>query len=186
MGNSPNTFTQVARVYLRRKDCVLALAVLVVWLFLFAMGTLINSEPYRQTIVGWRGSPLSWAFVSALIMTLLTWTPVNVALLAGGSGLLGTLGRYAGLEEGDGEAPDVSNPYFSALIRSFFIYLLFVSGLMMIVETPITQPTQQQYLRLAALVSLICFLVSYSQRAFGKILRSAADRMERRSTKASG
>lgn len=43
--------------------------------------------------------------------------------------------RYTGLEVRDEGAADVTNPCFSALLRSFFIYLLFVSGLMIIVET---------------------------------------------------
>jgi len=168
------------RVSLDNGGRVLVIVMLLVWLVIFGAGTLINSEPYREQLVGWNHSYLSWSFVSIAFMVLVCWTPTNIALLSGAAGLLGVAGRHAGLhpERETRDPPDVTNPWFSGLLRSFFIYLLVISGLLIVVESPFATPTQTQYLRLAGLLSLFSFLINYSQRFFAGFLRYAADRLE--------
>jgi hypothetical protein len=168
------------RIRLTTKGCVLAAILFLSWLLVFGAGILINSQPYRESISSWQGTILSWRFVAAALMVVLTWTPLNIALLAGTSGLLGAQARFAGLEEKEIERPDVTNPYFSALFRGFYIYLLFISGMLVIVETPFSSPTQEQYLRLAGLLSLVSFLVNYKLGTFAKFLRYSAERIEKR------
>jgi hypothetical protein len=166
---------------LSTKGCVLAAIIFLFWLLVFGAGILINSQPFRESISGWQGTILSWKFVVVALMIVLTWTPLNIALLAGTSGLLGAQARFAGLEEKELERPDVTNPYFSALFRGFYIYLLFISGMLVIVETPFSSPTQEQYLRLAGLLSLASFLVNYKLKLFAKFLKYSAEKIEQQS-----
>jgi len=159
---------------------IVVVVMLVIWLIIFGAGTLINSEPYRNQLANWSESYLSWVFFTTALTVLVCWTPTNIALLSGAAGLLGVAGRYAGLhlEREQKDPPDVTNPWFSALLRSFFVYLLLVSGLLIVVESPFATPTQTQYLRLAGLLSLFSFLVNYSQAFFAGFLRYAADRLD--------
>jgi hypothetical protein len=163
---------------LSKKECILAAFIFIFWIVVFGAGILISSQPFRESIASWRGPVFSWKLLFAALMVVLTWTPLNIAFLAGAAGLLGVQARRAGLEETELDIPDVTNPYFSALFRGFYIYLLFISGMLLIVDTPFTSPTQDQYLRLAGVLSLASFLVNYKLKLFAKFLRYSAEKIE--------
>ncbi|MCA9695345.1 MAG: hypothetical protein R3A51_15470 [Nannocystaceae bacterium] len=157
------------------------------WIALFMGGTLVDTAPFRGQVDAWIRSliapelPGPAGVGASVVVVLLCWTPTNIALLSLVSGVLGTLGRSATLSDDEDSAEiDTINPVTSALIRSLFVYLVVISGVLIIVETPFSMPTQGQYVRLAGLLSLLCFVVSYTPSLFARLLRASADSVQRR------
>lgn len=62
------------------------------------------------------------------------------------------------------------NP-FASLLRSFVVYLLFIAGIAITTDAPFSNPTADQYMRIAGLLSLIGFVVGYDLSAFNGLLR---------------
>lgn len=73
---------------------------------------------------------------------------------------------------------DIANPYVSAVIRGFFVFLVLLSGVLILLEKLFDSPTQEQYLRLAGFVSLLSFLVGYNPHLFARLLKRIADLVE--------
>jgi len=158
------------------KSLVFVAAVL--WLVVFAAGLCINSQPYREAIAS---ATWQWETFWAWFVVITCYTPTNIAVLAGLSGLLGALGAKATLQKRqDGEEPplDLVNPYLSALIRSFLVYLALLSGVLILLEDPFTAPTPEQYVRLAGFVSVLGFLVNYRIDIFGNMIERLIKALE--------
>jgi hypothetical protein len=63
------------------------------------------------------------------------------------------------------------NPVAS-MLRSFIVYLIFVAGLAIASpQNPFSDPTLDQYLRFAAMVSVLGFVVGYDPSVFNNLLR---------------
>ena len=124
------------------------------------------------------GPSIFWAW----ILVILFFTPTNVLFLCMSSGILGALSRIAILhsrKEGEREIPkDNTNPIISGVFRGMFAYLLIISGVLIINETPFTSPSQFQYARLAGFMSLFSFLLSYDPSRFRKFLKTANDHVD--------
>jgi hypothetical protein len=162
---------------------VLTFIVIAVWILVFLGGILINSAPHRALIASGQGGLLSWLIV------LFVYTPTNIAMLSLLMGLLGALGRCATLstnEEGDEESEqDTINPLLSGVIRGFIVYLLTISGLLIVLEeAPLSPAGPEPYIRLAAIISVTSFIVGYNPKYFGKLLNRA--RQELLTKKAAG
>lgn len=151
----------------------------VLWLVTFAAGLCINSLPYREAIAG---NTWQWELIWAWFVVITCYTPTNIALLAVFAGLLGALGAKASLQRDPpaGQVPerDLVNPYLSALIRSFLVYLALLSGVLILIEDPFTTPTPEQYVRLAGFVSVLAFLVNYRIEIFGSMIERLVTAVE--------
>lgn len=215
------------RVKLTRLECVVAFAVLVVWLLLFGGGILVDSEPYRSQISaegvealkaeGRRGQeaaqsgvsdvpvanaphpPVSAAaagrpserasrLLAAWAVVLTCFLPLNLAWLCVAASALGAFGNAANLSDDDSDErlSDTSNPYVSALLRGFFVYLFMMSGLLVLDDAPFSNAGPGQYIRLAGFLSLFSFVVSYQPRLFSALILSAFQRIQVRGGDASG
>jgi hypothetical protein len=99
------------------------------------------------------------------------------------AGLLGALSRIAILhirKEDEEELPsDTTDPLLSGIFRGMFVYLLVVSGVLIINEAPFTNPSQIQYSRLAGFMSLLSFLLSYNPRRFKDLMSRGFDRVDK-------
>ena len=172
---------------------VLGYLILATWIIIFASGLLINSQPYRDIVTSHSyfkiDTELSTTqningpnIFAAWLLVLFCYTPTNVLFLCMASGILGSISRIAILHvkrEGEPEIPsDKTNPLISGLFRGMFVYLLIVSGVLIINEAPFTNPTQIQYARLAGFMSLLSFILSYDPRRFHKLLSSGFERIE--------
>jgi len=151
---------------------VLTFVAIALWIAVFLAGILVNSGPYRTQIAAGQGGLLAWLTV------LMVYTPTNIAMLSLLMGLLGALGRCATLcsdEEGSKESEqDTINPLISGVIRGFIVYLLTISGLLVILEEAPLSPTgPEPYIRLASIVSITSFIVGYNPKYFGKLLSRA-------------
>ena len=74
---------------------------------------------------------------------------------------------------------DRVNPYLSGVIRGFFVYLLLISGLLILTEDPFADLSPQRYIRLAGFLSLLSFVVSFRPEVFGALFERAARRAAR-------
>ena len=168
----------------------LVVALLLGWSSLFLLGILMDSAPYRKAIspTGFQQTVPEEVFASVVAydgpvlvawsITFLCYTPINLGILCLLAGILGTLGQRAMLHDGVGEDLDLTNPYFSALLRSFLIFLVLISGILLISDDPFTSPTPAQYLRLGGLISLMSFIANYQPRVFGSLLRRVTEVIE--------
>lgn len=149
------------------------------WLVLFTAGLIIPSSTYR-TLLANQAHTLSMLELFQYWFVVVTcYTLTNVALLCCTASLLGAAGRRARLERADDHDDDgLANPYVSAMIRGFFVFLVLLSGVLILLEKPFGAPSQEQYLRLAGFVSLLSFLVGYNPHLFARLLKRIADLVE--------
>ena len=104
------------------------------------------------------------------VIILLCFTPTNVAILCCFAGLLGAGADqvFLGRDE-DGWTrvqADQSHPFLSAMARSFCVYLLVISGTIIVMANPFVDPSQEFYVRLAGLISVMSFVASYQPGLF--------------------
>lgn len=116
-----------------------------------------------------------------LIQVALFYTPINVALLTCLAGLIGGISSnltfHPAAPPAEAAAAEVhralvrtENP-FASLLRSFVVYLLFIAGIAITTDAPFFNPTADQYMRIAGLLSLIGFVVGYDPSTFNALLR---------------
>lgn len=113
---------------------------------------------------------------------LLFFLPLNLAMISSAAGALGAIGNRANLED-DQTSPqsrDDSSPLMSGLLRGLFVYLFFISGLLLFDDKPFSSPGPGQYIRLAGFISLISFLVNYRPHLFATISDWAYERINSR------
>lgn len=147
------------------------------WVATFLLGTIVDSRPYRATLASLDGGIAGIVRTGSVVV--FTYTLTNVAVLCLLAGLLGTLGTKVRLcsDSEDTEGGDGSSPNSSALLRGFLVYLFVIAGLLFLGDDPIA-PSQQQYVRLAGLVSLLGFIINYRPALFAKLLRRAGALVE--------
>ena len=138
----------------------------------------------RPDAAGARAVPLG-AYVKAWAVVLVWFLPLNLALLCALAGSLGAFGARANLQGDGADAPpgpsaDLSSPYVSALLRGFFVYLVMISGLLLLDDDPFGSPSPGQYIRLAGFLSLFSFVVSYNPGVFSGLLAWASTRVASR------
>jgi hypothetical protein len=178
-----------------------AFFVFVLWLLIFAAGILVDTRSHRQAISAEgvvaldseaagttpetpsaAGAPTAdtTRLLRAWLVVLLCFLPLNLAWLCAASSVLGALGNRANLSDDGAEkhSRDNTHPYTSALLRGFFVYLFMTSGLLLLDDTPFSNPTPGQYVRLAGFLSLFSFVVSYHPRLFSALIVSAFQRIQ--------
>ncbi|MDX1970382.1 MAG: hypothetical protein SFV23_24645 [Planctomycetaceae bacterium] len=160
-------------------ELVMATLALGTWFGLFAGGLLVGTETYRSRIMSPEG--VASAFTSWLIV-LSFWTITNIGLLACVSSYLGAFGRRARFIAAavDGAiSQDLAMKasitalwtyYASAVMRGFGVYTLSLAGLLVLATQSLLQPSQEDYLRLAPLLSIISFYGGYDSTVFAGML----------------
>lgn len=134
------------------------------------------APPNLMGVDRWYGKVASW------LVVLLMFLPVNLALVCSVAGILGIAGNIANLSDDSTLRPaqDNSNPYISAMLRGFFVYLFLISGLLLLDTNPFSNPTPGQYIRLAGFLSIFSFVVNYQPNIFSTIIVWAFNRIEAR------
>ncbi|MGH8563827.1 MAG: hypothetical protein ACREXW_06935 [Gammaproteobacteria bacterium] len=144
------------------------------WLALLVLGLTVDSKPYRAAL-------LTGFDPILLIQVALFYTPINVALLTCLAGLIGGISSNLTFHPATPPAETAAaemhralvrteNP-FASLLRSFVVYLLFIAGIAITTDAPFSNPTADQYMRIAGLLSLIGFVVGYDPSTFNGLLR---------------
>lgn len=119
---------------------------------------------------------IAWDF----IVIGFCYTVTNLAILACLASLLGAFGQLANLDRDHPEQRPVdrTNPYLSAAIRGILVYLVFLSGNLVLIDEPFADTNASSYFRLAAVVSLAAFMVSYNPTLLRKILDDIEDTVQ--------
>ena len=149
------------------------LVAVVCWLTIFLLGLTIDSRPYRNAL----GS--GNVTFEDLAIALLTYTVTNAAILCVLSGIVGAM-SYALLfqrENDDDKAEGLRRQSESTVValvagilRSFVIFLVFISGIYIGASDAFGQTSPQQYARVVATICLLSFLVSFNPKHFSKVL----------------
>lgn len=168
---------------LSRSERIALVVVFFAWGGLLLAGLLVPTAPYREAL----SAPTEMSFlglISYSLVVFLCYTITNVPLLCCLAAVLGAIGGRARIEL-DGEEGgqiDYVNPYASAVLRAFFVYLVVISGTMVSIENPVAnfvEATQQQYVRLAVMLSAVGFVAGYNPGLFTKVLRGTEERILR-------
>lgn len=124
-----------------------------------------NADGKAAAIQPYQGSS-TFAFLAAALW----FTPTNLAFLALLAGLLGgcasnVLVADLSEEEADKIHPEslryLAEAPWSAMMRSFIVYLCVIAGLYFAIDDPFKDSTPAQYMRLAGTVSILALLVGY-------------------------
>jgi hypothetical protein len=157
---------------------------LIAWLGFFSAGLLVETTPYRRFLAPeafekqaknevrasdaaekYKGSA-GFAFIAAL----LCFTPTNLIFLTLIAGLLGGCASNVAAESVPIDQKTRINPRrlmymeetpWSAVMRSFIVFLCVIAGLYLGVDDPFKDTTSAQYLRLAGTLSALAFVVGY-------------------------
>ncbi len=142
------------------------------WIVLFSLGMLIDSSHYRTTLT----TDFTWF---KFIMTMLTFTPSNIAILCLVSAFTGGCASLLVITKakkalGLDEAPNAKsssqiymseNP-FSSMLRGILVFFAFLAGVFITSSNALTEPTAQAYTQAAGVVSMLAFLVGYDPTMF--------------------
>jgi hypothetical protein len=142
------------------------------------MGILINSQPYRNGVL----KNFDWA---NFIMSILTYTPTNIALLcviaafSGGCAsrmLIAGIAKKAGVDLSDPTAEKTDsqlymneNP-FGSMMRGLVVYFAYLAGVFIANSAPFSETTPQQYAQSAGIVSLFSFVVGFDPTVFRSLI----------------
>lgn len=181
-------------------------AAVAAWLTLFAAGLLIDSKTYRAVINvapataiaadtpgsaegGAHGAraglpPFAW---EAFGVSMLTYTPLNAALLVIFAGFIGGCASrlaYDGKVSTDPPGPNatveerraadramfLTETPVASMLRSFLVYLGILAGVYVAAGAPFEQATADQYVRFVGTMSLLAFVVGYDPTKFEDLL----------------
>lgn len=142
------------------------------WIIFFSLGMLIDSSQYRSTL----STDFTWF---KFMMTMLTFTPSNIAILCLVSAFTGGCASLLVIEKAqkslgvDEHAihdlePQIylnANP-FSSMLRGILVFFAFLAGVIITSSNALSAPTPQAYTQAAGIVSMIAFVVGYDPGMF--------------------
>lgn len=149
----------------------------IAWIVFFTLGMLIDSSQYRATL----STNFRWF---KFIMTMLTFTPSNIAILClvsaftgGCSSLLIIKKAQKALGLDDQTTTNKSNSQifmnespFSSMLRGILVFFAFLAGVFITSSNALTAPTAQAYTQAAGVVSMLAFLVGYDPTMFRNLI----------------
>lgn len=151
----------------------------IAWIIFFSLGMLIDSSQYRTTL----STDFTWF---KFIMTMLTFTPSNIAILCllaaftGGctsSMVIKKAQDALHLDENDetkaGSQVSISANPFSSMLRGMLVYFAFLAGVFITSSNALTAPTPQTYTQAAGFVSMIAFIIGYDPTMFSSFINLA-------------
>jgi|GEM_PF-1970317 len=161
----------VTAVSIDAREVGVSLVVLLLWLGLVAAGITVATQPYIDYVSKGNGLTI-WGAFGALAVITVCHTATNVAMLCCLSAFLGVIGSRSITPDGrDALAGNQRmSAYVAATTRGFFVYLIMQSGAVVFAQAPFSGTTLEQYVRLAALASLISFTVGYQPGLFQSLL----------------
>ena len=139
---------------------------------IFGLGLFISSRPFREMLE----KGLNWY---ALFVSLFTYTPTNIAFLCIAASFCGGCSNNLFItknivkdgikQETQTEVTFQQNP-FNCIIRGFVVYIAFLAGMYVLVNSPFENPTPEQYAKAAGVVSILAYVVGYDQSNFLNLL----------------
>jgi len=150
-----------------RAEPIVGFALVFVWLLLYAMGSLVGTEPARKHLASGAGVLES---IYLVLLIALCYTPTNIAMLCCLASSIGGLFRYIKHPTQDRASP--LKLAFFVCLPGFVIYLIIISGIVSFTGSSslFISPSQAPYMRLAAIASLVSFTVGYSPGLLDRLL----------------
>ena len=159
---------------------ILGSGAVIAWLVLFSLGLLINSAPYRTALT-------THFNLGDFVVTILTYTPTNIALLClvaafcGGCTSLLVISKAEkalGLDKEDNVPKTSSHLYmsetpFSSMMRGIVVFFAFLAGVFVTSSTAFTAPTAETYLQASGIISMLAFIVGYDPTVFWNLISTA-------------
>lgn len=142
------------------------------WLIFFGLGLFISSKPFRDILA----NRLDWY---ALFISLATYTPTNIAFLCMAASFCGGCSNNIFVTKNlskDDVKDEIANSVtlqqnpLSCIIRGFVVYIAFLAGMYVLVNSPFENPTPEQYAKAAGVVSILAYVVGYDQSNFLNML----------------
>jgi hypothetical protein len=123
-----------------------------------------NAEPVASK----RPDPTFWQLVKAWFLIVTCYTFSNVAILCCLTSVIGAIGRSAGIDEVHQTAPgrDLRSLCIAAVIRGFFMYIVILSGVLILADQKFNDISIEQYLKLVGVVSILSFSIGYDPHIF--------------------
>jgi hypothetical protein len=181
--NSPTSLTVII---------IMGITSMLLWIVMFSLGLLINSKPYRDTILSHFGLP-------DFFMSIITYTPTNIAFLCiiaafsgGCASRLVIIGihkdpasdsQISEKDKTDSQLYMTENP-FSSMLRGLVVYFAFLAGVFVAAPNPFAETSPQQYAQAAGVVSLFSFIVGYDPTVFRSFI-SLAGKMKQKNDRLS-
>lgn len=163
------------RTPMRPAEVAFGLVAMLLWLMFFTLGTTVSTAPHRAAL---ENSPDLATWLSSIAVIFTCYTVTNIALLALLAAVTGEFSQRSRSTEfltarhSSHVLPfrDVWAYYASASMRGFVVYLLGVSGLLLITTDAIANAKQDQYVRLAGTISVVAFIAGYDVQVFKRVL----------------
>lgn len=144
----------------------------IAWIVFFSLGMLIDSSQYRTTL----STNFKWF---NFLITMLTFTPSNIAILCLVSAFTGGCAsllvikkaeRALGLDNNENERSNsqlyMSENPFSSMLRGILVFFAFLAGIFITSSNALVVPTAEAYTQAAGFVSMIAFIVGYDPTMF--------------------
>jgi hypothetical protein len=135
------------------------------WLALYTGGVVVGTSKYREII---NNSSNIFDIASSCLIVFLFYTLSNVAILCCLASMIGGICRG-------------SNSLLALAANGLFIYLILISGLLLLGTSPFDNLNQAQYTRLAGTASLFAFICGYSPGMLGKLVNRIEEMVKEKS-----
>jgi hypothetical protein len=147
-----------------------SLVVLLLWVSLLTAGITVGTPPFIDKIR--QATIPSWQILGDFLVITICHTAPNVAMLCCLAAFLGVIGSRAvtSLDSKGTPSLDRLSSYASAITRGFFVFLILQSGAIAFSAEPFQTTTPEEYVRLAALASLISFAVGFNPLLFQDLM----------------
>lgn len=141
------------------------LAIIFSWLVLYTGGIVIGTSGYREVI---NNSNDLLVIIGSYLMILFFYTLSNVAILCCLASMIGGICRG-------------SNSLLALAANGLFIYLILISGLLLLGTSPFDNLSQAQYTRLAGTSSLFAFVCGYNPGMLSKLVSRIEEMVKEKS-----
>lgn len=176
-------------------EVLLGVLAMVGWIAFFAMGTIVATQAWRDQITSGEGDG---SMLVAWLVVLSCYTIPNTAVISFLAAVAGefssrawhrleSIKRHHTVTLVAPTREETLTRYATAGTRGFVLYLLIMSGLLVIATDAIAKTDQGQYLRIAALLSVVAFVAGYDvmvfRRSLERVISLIAPGAERQSQK---
>ena len=130
--------------------CILAI---LAWVILVALGVAVSTKPYFDSLAKADARFTTLEFMWTLLVIITCYTFTNIASLRCLSAVIGAIGRSAGIDDVKRSDPatDLRTLCMSGVIRGFFMFLVVLSGTLVLSDQEYDNISIEQYLKLTGI-----------------------------------
>jgi len=151
--------------------------IFLLWTLFFSFGLLVPTSGMRNVL--WTGGAESvFKTVGYAFAVATSYTLTNVLFLSCFASILGSLAQRWEVGEHLEEIPPNTRCvapkriYIAALLRGFFLYLMFISGFLLVsTENTVIETEFSQYIRIAGMISVVGFIVGYDPNLLLRLMQ---------------